>query len=340
MIFTGSIGETGGARNLTKAGTTTVILAGANNYSGTTTITGGTLQIGGGTTSGTLGTGPVVNNSNLVFNRTDTVTVANANSGTGSLFHAGSGTTLLTGALTYTGITQVDAGRLQLGTNLTTSPTVNINNGARLEIASPRGKVLNTRNLNISAGSTLDMNDNDAVVDYTGGSPFATIQSQIVSGYNGGAWNGTGITSTAAANNNAVPGNHITALGYGEALAVLGSFPGTFSGQTINDDAVLIRYTYSGDANMDGSVDTVDFNILASNFSQSSKNWTDGDFNYDTVVDTVDFSLLASNFGQTLPAASAASSLGSVGALVPEPGFAGLATIIGGMLIARRRRRI
>jgi hypothetical protein len=48
---------------------------------------------------------------------------------------------------------------------------------------------------------------------------------------------------------------------------------------------------------MMATVDTLDFNVLASNFGQSGKNFTDGDFNYDQVVDTLDFNLLASNFG-------------------------------------------
>jgi hypothetical protein len=97
-----------------------------------------------------------------------------------------------------------------------------------------------------------------------------------------------------------------------------------------------MRYTLAGDANLDGSVDTVDFNLLAANFSQSPKVWSEGDFNYDTVVDTVDFSLLASNFSQTLAARGGASPLGSV---VPEPGCIGLAALTGGLLMSRRRRR-
>src|SRR5205814_9615828 len=127
--------------------------------------------------------------------------------------------------------------------------------------------------------------------------------------------------------NNSVPTNHITALGFGDN-AVLGYGP-TYSGQPVNASSIIIRYTYSGDANLDGSVDTVDFNLLAQSFSQSGKVWSNGDFNYDGAVDTVDFTLLASNFSQTLPApiAGAASpgspgnpgSIGAIGSLVPEP---------------------
>ena len=79
------------------------------------------------------------------------------------------------------------------------------------------------------------------------------------------------------------------------------------------------------------------FNNLASSFSQSGKFWTDGDFNYDGTVDTVDFNLLASNFGQTVAAPAHASALGAV---VPEPGTATL-LLTGAVtgLMSRRRRR-
>ena len=50
------------------------------------------------------------------------------------------------------------------------------------------------------------------------------------------------------------------------------------------------------------TVDTVDFNNLAANFSSTTAVWGQGDFNYDGAVDTVDFNLLAANFSQTLAA--------------------------------------
>src|SRR5439155_23440413 len=50
-----------------------------------------------------------------------------------------------------------------------------------------------------------------------------------------------------------------------------------------------------GDANIDGVVDTLDFNLLAVNFAQSGKTWKQGDFTFDGVVDTIDFNVLAAN---------------------------------------------
>ena len=57
-------------------------------------------------------------------------------------------------------------------------------------------------------------------------------------------------------------------------------------------------------------MDTVDFNILAANFSQSGKTFSQGNFDYDSTgsVDTIDFNLLAANFGKMLAPASVSAS--------------------------------
>ena len=80
-----------------------------------TTVTGGTLQIGAGSTAGALGSGNVINNGALAFNRSDAITVANVISGTGAVNKLGNGTTTLTGANTYGGATDVAAGTLAAG---------------------------------------------------------------------------------------------------------------------------------------------------------------------------------------------------------------------------------
>ena len=112
MTFGGVVSGTGA---LTQLGHGTTTLTGANTYTGGTTISAGTLQIGNGAGTGTLGTGARSNNAALIFNRTGTLTVASAISGTGTVTKLGAGTTILTGANTYTGTTTISAGTLQIG---------------------------------------------------------------------------------------------------------------------------------------------------------------------------------------------------------------------------------
>ena len=102
-------------RSLAKHGNGTLILSGANSYTGTTTINGGTLQLGNGGASGNLGTGAVTNHGTLAFNRSDTMTVANDISGAGALLQSGTGKTVLTGNNSYQGTTTINSGTLQVG---------------------------------------------------------------------------------------------------------------------------------------------------------------------------------------------------------------------------------
>ncbi|HKR76872.1 MAG TPA: autotransporter-associated beta strand repeat-containing protein [Rhodanobacter sp.] len=112
--FGGTIGGTGG---FTLASGEEA-LTGANTYSGGTTITAGTLQIGNGGSAGAIA-GNVTDNGALVFDHSDAVNFAGVVSGSGALVQAGSGTLVLTGANTYTGGTTISAGTLVVdGTSL------------------------------------------------------------------------------------------------------------------------------------------------------------------------------------------------------------------------------
>lgn len=103
-----------GAGGLQQTGGGTTTLTGANTYAGPTTVTAGTLQIGNGGTTGSLGESSVTNNASLVWNRSDNVTLFNVLSGSGSLTKLGAGTLTLAAAETYTGATVISGGTLKL----------------------------------------------------------------------------------------------------------------------------------------------------------------------------------------------------------------------------------
>jgi len=105
-----------GFGELIKEGPGTEILTGDNTYSGPTFINAGTLQVGNGGTTGSLGTStPITNNGSLVFNRSTAVVVAGSIEGTGSLTQAGTGTLAVTVPGTYSGSTLVSSGTLIVG---------------------------------------------------------------------------------------------------------------------------------------------------------------------------------------------------------------------------------
>ena len=104
-IYSGAMSGTG---SLNKNGAGTLILSGANSYSGGTTVSDGSLA--GSTTSLQ---GNITNNANVTFDQTNTGTYGGIISGTGTLFKLGTGTTILSGANTYSGNTTVSGGTLQ-----------------------------------------------------------------------------------------------------------------------------------------------------------------------------------------------------------------------------------
>ena len=137
--------DVAGSGNLSKLGAGTALLTGNNTYSGTTTISAGTLQVGDGSNNGTLGSGAVFNNAALVINRSGALTVSSDISGTGSVRQMGTGTTTLTGSNTYGGGTTISAGSLQIG-----------NGGSTGSIGS--GALSNQGTLLVNRSGTLALN--------------------------------------------------------------------------------------------------------------------------------------------------------------------------------------
>ncbi len=139
--FAGTISDGGsssaGIVALTKVGTGTLTLSGNNHYTGTTTISGGTLQIGDGTTAGTgtLGTGAVVNNATLIFNRPDDFEVDNAISGTGITVKQNVNTLTYGGNDTASGAFDIEAGTLALNAAAALSSPIFIAAGASLDVS-------------------------------------------------------------------------------------------------------------------------------------------------------------------------------------------------------------
>jgi autotransporter-associated beta strand protein len=108
FVFTNNIidvtsGAAAGSRgSVVQNGIGKVTLTGNNNYPDGTTINGGTLEVGNGGTSGSIGNGNVTANGTLIFNRSDTLTYAGNISGALPVIQNGSGTLRLT-SVNYSG---------------------------------------------------------------------------------------------------------------------------------------------------------------------------------------------------------------------------------------------
>jgi autotransporter-associated beta strand protein len=112
--FVGDGKLSAGILNLQSGKTLTLANTGINDSPSDINIYAGILQVGIGGTAGNLGTGTINNYGSLVFNRSDTVTVANPINGSGTLEQRGPGITILSNTnSTYSGDTLVTGGTLR-----------------------------------------------------------------------------------------------------------------------------------------------------------------------------------------------------------------------------------
>ena len=209
LTLDGAIGQDASSRSLTKAGKGTLTLAGANTYSGGTTVSNGTLQVGNGVSNGTLpGDVAIAANTavlSIVVATGTTQVYGGAISGPGSFTQNGiGGTLILNGLNTFANTVNINAGALwitngaALGTGV---KTINLNNGTAgqpalhlngtnggltlpagftltTSLQSAPGSVINEAGSNVINGPiSATTGGGDSVITVNGG--FLTIASNI-----------------------------------------------------------------------------------------------------------------------------------------------------------------
>jgi hypothetical protein len=331
---------------------------------GTLTQTGGLNLISGGSALLVGGFAPAVGNYSL--SGTGSLSVNGGEyigyASTGTLTQTGGTNSVITGASIYIGAFSGGVGNYTLsgtasaavsggvyvggtGSGAGGTGTLTVNSG-QLAVSNVlqvwgggkvniNGGTTTIGSLAIASGGIVNVNG-VLLINYGAGSdPTSSIAALIKSGYNGGAWNGPGISSSSAA----------VTSGYGVGYADAAD-PGNPAG--LSSGMMEVKYTLLGDANLDSVVNGVDFGILAANFNKGVTGWDKGDFNYDNAVNGVDFGFLAGNFNKGASGGSALSDPALVAfaeanglmADVPEPATVSLASIAGiGLLRHRKRRR-
>ncbi|MEO8023510.1 autotransporter domain-containing protein [Polaromonas sp.] len=154
-------GQMSGTGFLNKTGAGTLVLTGANTYSGGTTVSGGILQ-----GSSTSLQGNILNNAAVTFDQASVGTYASAMSGTGSLTKQGAGNLILSGTNTYSGATNINAGTLSVNGSIGNS-AVTVNNGG---ILGGNGTLGNTT---IASGGVLAPGNSIGTLTVNGNLNFA-----------------------------------------------------------------------------------------------------------------------------------------------------------------------
>jgi hypothetical protein len=275
---------------------------------------GSTTATSGGTTGtyflqgGTLSTGSTTIYTTGVFNQ------SGGNASLGNV--SGNGTITLSNGSLIAATLSMPSGHVSANGTLTFSPTSATRQTPDVAIE--------IGNLTVGTAGLIDLTNHDLIIH--GGETLSQVEALIVDGYDSGTWAGThGITSSTAAS---TPG---TGLGYATA-GELGI--STFDGISVTSTDILVKYTYIGDANLDGEVNGFDLVALAHNFGASPADWSQGDFNYNGVVEGGDVGLYSTYVNSGTGGAD-----GSPLAIVatPEPGSLAMLGVTSLVLLRRRK---
>jgi fibronectin-binding autotransporter adhesin len=260
--------------------------------------------------------------------------------GPGSLTLTGTGTVTLYTNDSYTGGTNVSAGKLVLASSnaFPANTSLTIASGAFVTIANHSTNATYVPIASsLTNSGTIDITNN-AMIVHNGS--IGTISAQVAAAYSNGTWTGNSaggvITRSAAASDL----SHLTAVGVATGLT-------SFEGQTVSPSDVLVKYTYYGDADLSGTVDGSDYSRIDNGALLNLTGWYNGDFNYDGVINGSDYTLIDNSYntqGANIAAeiggaiATAQIAGGSGVAAVPEPTMLGLLGLGAIGLLGRRKR--
>ncbi len=229
-----------GSGPLSKENSGTVVFTTANTYTGPTTINGGTLKLGDGTTDGSIaGTSAIINHGTLAYENLTAKSVSVVISGTGGIIKSGPGGLALSGLNTYEGETILNGGTLTLGSSTALGNGVLTINGGSLDSSVPNlalsNNIQQAWNTDIVFAGTNSLNLGTGFVSL--GGPAGNRQVNVVA-------------NTLAVGGIDGAGFHLTKVGAGTLS--IGGFSSYDGGTTIA--AGILRLGNSGALGTEGSI--------------------------------------------------------------------------------------
>jgi hypothetical protein len=212
---------------------------------------------------------------------------------------------------------------------------LNLGPNASATLVAGGNKVLKTNTLSLALKAKLDLTENDAIVQATAATRLAVladITGWIAAARNTplGRWRGTGITSSVAAGD--IRGIATVAAILNDNGAGVPLYT-TFDGQSVDINSILMKFTYTGDSDLDGDIDADDYAHIDSGFADGLSGYVNGDYDYSGSINSDDFFAIDKAFAmQGTPLSAIAAAV----AAVPEP--ASMAIFAMGAVVLGRRR--
>jgi hypothetical protein len=133
----------------------------------------------------------------------------------------------------------------------------------------------------------MDLHDNDLRILAANAKP--TITGCIRTARNAGAWDGPGLTSSAAREDQ-TGATTLGVLSGAEYTSVGGN--GTSSGIVYTAQDTLVKYTYYGDSDFNGHMNFDDYVCADNGFNNHRTGWLKGDFDGNGQVNFDDYVLI------------------------------------------------
>ncbi len=239
-----------GSYMLTKTGAGKLLVSGALQHTGGTTISAGTLEL---SVSGSMA-GNVANSGTLVFNQIGTKSFGGQISGSGAVDKLGTNTLTLSATNTYTGATTVSGGILSI-TGAIADSAVTVNGGGRVQGTGTVGST-NVVNGTISGGTSIGTLNINGSLDMGAGS---TLDVEVRDGGN-----------TAGVHNDVVAVSGTVTIDSAARVKVRAS-NGTDNGKSYATDTRMTILTSSGRTGTFGSV-TDEFAFLDASLTYDASN--------------------------------------------------------------------
>jgi hypothetical protein len=147
--------------------------------------------------------------------------------------------------------------------------------------------------LRIGGNGSLDLGQNDLLIDYADMGPLETWDGTGYTGASGLIASGRLVSSAAGATTT------LAAAEAADVLALQTSQTANWGGQVADATSVLVRFTYAGDATLDGVINIDDYGRIDANVAQSGSvwGWFNGDFNADGLINIDDYGIIDGNIG-------------------------------------------